>query len=100
MERFLGNWEVEVKSPVGGETSPWKFYEEDGHLTGEMFFMGNNEHFGEITIDGNEFEAHPTVNSPVGPLNVTINGTIDGTHIEGTADGGMMVMEFDGNKKD
>lgn len=99
MQRFIGDWEVEVTSMVGGETSPWKFYEKDGYLTGEFFLMGNNENLGEIVITDNAFEAHPTVNTPVGRLDVTVSGTIDGDHIQGTADGGMMVMQFDGHRK-
>lgn len=99
MERYIGQWEVEVKTPMGGEESPWDFYEKDGVLTGEVFLLGNSANLGEITLDGDNFSCSPDVMSPVGPMKVSITGTIDGTHITGVAKGGPIVMEFEGEKK-
>ena len=81
-----GRWNVTMATPIGTLNFVWDLSETAGTWQGAMSGqppVGNSE-LRDIKVAGDDVSFATTVNSPMGALPVTFNGTCSGNVLQGT----------------
>jgi hypothetical protein len=94
-----GAWDLSITGPEGPVNATATLKQDGEKVTGSIESQaGTAELTG--TMKGKTLNMAFTVQTPNGPLDVKVNGDVDGASMKGTIDiGGMGMMEFTGKKK-
>jgi len=68
-------------------------------VTGAVDGMMGRSEFSDAMIDGNEFAFETTVNSPMGPLDMSYEDGVDGDKVTGNIANPMGGSAFSGSRK-
>lgn len=91
-----GIYEITSKTPIGTMESILTI-NADGSGSVKST-MGKSE-FSDAYIDGNNFEFDMTVNSPIGEMQMSFEGSVDGDSVSGNISNPMGGSEFSGFRK-
>ena len=94
MVDFNGTYNCKAEGPMGEQPAVLSVSTESGSVTGE--YQGNPLTFGELR--GNEFELKTTASTPLGELEVTISGTVNGNKIVGNVATPLMTGKISGTR--
>ncbi|MDL2219001.1 hypothetical protein LJC04_01505 [Ruminococcaceae bacterium OttesenSCG-928-O06] len=93
-----GSYNVTVDTPMGAQEGVFTIKTDGNTFSGDFTFMGNPSELSGGTIDGNNFSIKCVINSPVGAIDATIAGTIDGDTLKANASTGLGEMPINGKK--
>lgn len=91
-----GVYAIKQQTPMG-EMDSTLVLNADG--TGYVEGMMGKTEFTGAKIDGNSFEFTMTANSPMGEMEMTFKGAVDGDNISGSSAGPMGESPFTGTRK-
>lgn len=96
---IAGAWDLAINGPQGPVNATANFKQDGEKVTGSIESeAGTVELSG--TMKGKTLNVAFTVQTPNGPLDVKVNGEVDGAAMKGTVDlAGMGMMDFTGKKK-
>jgi hypothetical protein len=78
-----GNWTMKINSPMGERPASLELSESES-LTGKVSTaMGDSDLAG--SLDGDTIEFKGEMNGPMGKIELTFTGTVDGDAMSGTA---------------
>ena len=80
-----GTYEISITTPIGEQTGKLVFETDGGDLTGTSEVMGSAAPLQDGKADGNSFEFMAEANTPMGQLEITIKGKVDGDALTGEA---------------
>ena len=93
-----GTWNLTMNTPMGERRSTVTLSTSGGTLIGKQEAEGNTTDIAEGSVNGNTVSWKVSVTNPM-PLTLTINGSVDGDAISGTADTGMFgSFPFEGKR--
>jgi hypothetical protein len=87
MSSVDGNWELNVKTPMGQQTGTVALTSDGSNLTGSSTNNGETVDIYEGAVDGDTATWKADATKPF-PMTLTFNVTIDGDSISGTAKAG------------
>jgi hypothetical protein len=80
-----GTYEISMTTPIGNQTGKLVFETNGGALTGNSEVMGSVSPLKDGTADGDSFEFKVDANTPMGALEITIKGKVEGDTLTGEA---------------
>ena len=80
---IAGKYNINVVSPMGSSPAEFNYIEDGNTLSGSIAMMGTSVDFDGGTINGNDFSHDLHIDVPMGKMDATIVGTVDGDDIKG-----------------
>ncbi|MDR0459674.1 MAG: hypothetical protein LBG68_04315 [Coriobacteriales bacterium] len=78
MSTVAGTWTIKIKTPMGEMVGVWVFEENaDGTWGGTNSAMGNTSPWDSLAVEGNQFQAQYTMESPMGKMSGGVQGVYD-----------------------
>jgi hypothetical protein len=93
-----GSYKVVTKSAMGGGEGVFTLATEGETLKGTVEFMGETLELQNGTTSGNDFSATVEGKSPMGPMKLKFNGSVEGDAISGVLTTGLMKIKFSGER--
>lgn len=78
-----GKWNVTMDTPIGTQKFVWDLQHAEGGWKGAMEGQTGRSELNAIKVDGNNFGFDTRVNSPMGAINLTFSGAVNGDQISG-----------------
>lgn len=91
----VGTWTTVTDTPMGAMEAEMGL-NADG--TGYMEGMMGRTDFEGVTYEGNSFSVSFTADSPMGPMDMTMTGTVDGDNMTGESENMMGVSAMTGTR--
>jgi hypothetical protein len=79
-----GTYKAALDSPMGKQEAMLSLTAEGAQLSGSIIAMGNTLQFDNGKADGDAFEFVISIKSPMGAMEITVNGTVEGDLLKGT----------------
>ena len=98
--KFIGNWEVQTKTPMGDNTAIWRIKEEDGVVSGIIVADGKDVPFEKIEITGDDFEMMTHLDLQFGHIQFDWKGTATDDTVMGISRMKMGKSKFKGKRID
>jgi len=93
-----GAWDLAINGPEGPVTATATLKQDGEKVTGEIESpAGKAELSG--TLKGKTLNMAFTIQSPNGPIDIKVNGEVDGASMKGVIDFGMGMADFTAKKK-
>jgi hypothetical protein len=80
-----GTYEISIKTPNGDQNGKLVFETDGGALTGTSEAVGSVSPLQDGKADGDSFEFKTEANTPMGMLEITMKGKVDGDALTGEA---------------
>jgi hypothetical protein len=80
-----GTYEISMTTPIGNQAGKLVFETNGGVLTGNSEVMGSVSPLKDGTVDGDSFEFKVDANTPMGALEITLKGKVEGDTLTGEA---------------
>ena len=79
-----GKWNVTMDTPIGRQKFVWDLQQSDDAWKGTMDGQAGKSDLNNIRVDGDSVGFDTRVNSPMGAINLTFDGSVSGDQISGT----------------
>ncbi|MGI6216466.1 MAG: hypothetical protein ACOYIK_02520 [Coriobacteriales bacterium] len=94
-----GTYNIKAKSPIGMQEGSFVFKTEGDALTGTANLMGSDATIENGAVDGDDFTFKLSqMDTPAGPMDFDVKGTVDGNDISGKIKCVMMTLKFSGGR--
>ena len=93
-----GKWNVALKTPMAALEVVFDLAEENGVLTGNLCDSNGASPISNGTVNGDEFSFDVNMKTPIGAMDITVTGAVDGDAISGKAKMKMGSMNFTGTR--
>jgi hypothetical protein len=94
-----GAWDLAITGPEGPVNATATLKQDGDKVTGSIESQAGTADLNG-TMNGKTLTMAFTIQTPQGPMDIKVNGEVDGASMKGTIDlAGMGMMEFTGKKK-
>lgn len=94
-----GTYKLEIELPTGKESSTVTLKTQGSVLSGvSVAEDGSETSFDGGTVDGNGFSVSVDASGPMGPMQITVTGVVEGDDISGTFTGTGFELKFRGSR--
>ena len=97
-ESVAGDWDLTINGPQGAVTAVATLKQDGEKVTGSIVSEQGTVPLAG-TLKGKVLTMSFTIQGPQGPLEIKVNGEVDGDNMKGIIDFGMGMADFTGKKK-
>jgi hypothetical protein len=93
-----GKWQVTMETPIGTQKFTWDLQESGGTWRGTMSGQAGVSDLTDIQVVGDAVRFATVVRSPMGPLNLSFDGALNGAALSGSCATQFGNMQFRGER--
>lgn len=79
-----GKWQISMDTPIGTQKFTWDLQQAGGAWKGTMLAANGTSELGNLQVSGSSVGCNARVSTPLGQVDVTFEGAVDGDQIGGT----------------
>jgi hypothetical protein len=95
---IAGKWQVTMETPIGTQKFTWDLQESGGTWRGTMSGQAGVSDLTDIQVVGDAVRFATVVRSPMGPLNQSFDGALNGAALSGSCATQFGNMQFRGER--
>lgn len=94
----VGTWQLKMMTPLGEQTPTVTIVEDGDRFTGSYEAQTGSGELSDVNVDGDSFGFGGALDTPMGKIALTFEGTVAGDSVSGTVTTPMGALPFTGER--